>query len=65
MANVNFGAMGYLGLLVALGATIGGISRVVSGGNFIEIVSGNFGYPPNLGYQKNSQSSRLINVIYL
>lgn len=61
MANLNYGAVGYLGLLVMLGATISGISRVVSGGNFIEIISGSFGYP-RAKYQKRNQRRKLVDL---
>jgi len=37
MANVNTGALLLTGFVVVGGAMIGGISRLLSGGNFIEI----------------------------
>lgn len=37
MANVNVGALLLTGFVVVGGAMIGGISRLVNGGSFIEI----------------------------
>lgn len=37
MANVNLGAILLTGFVVVGGAMIGGISRLLNGGNFIEI----------------------------
>lgn len=40
MANVNFGALLLTGFVIVGGAMIGGISRLINGGNFIEVVGG-------------------------
>lgn len=40
MANVNVGAILLTGIVVVGGAMIGGIARLLNGGNFIEIVGG-------------------------
>jgi hypothetical protein len=37
MANVNVGAVLLTGFVIVGGAMIGGISRLLSGGNFIEV----------------------------
>jgi hypothetical protein len=37
MANINMGAILLTGFVVVGGAMIGGISRLLSGGNFVEI----------------------------
>lgn len=42
MANINVGALILTGFVIFSGALIGGISRLVNGGNFIEIAAGGF-----------------------
>jgi hypothetical protein len=53
MAELNFSSLLYTGMVIVLGATIGGISRVVSGGNFIEVLANNFGGPRSRNQRKS------------
>jgi hypothetical protein len=53
MAELNYGSFLYTGMVIVLGATIGGISRVINGGSFIEIIGNNFGGPRTKNQRKS------------
>lgn len=54
MASVNYGSIIFTGIVILMGATIGGISRVLNGGNFLEIIKGNpWGGPRNKKQRKS------------
>lgn len=54
MANVNVGAVILTGIVIVGGAMIGGISRIINGGSFIEVTQG----WPFLKTTKNKQQKR-------
>lgn len=60
MANINVGAILLTGVVVVGGAMIGGIARLLNGGNFIEIVGG---LPWFKSGKKKQRDSELFNDI--
>jgi hypothetical protein len=62
MANINIGAVLLTGIVVVGGAMIGGISRLLNGGSFIEVSQG---WPFKATRNKQQKREYLILILIL